>query len=378
MTLTERWAALLDDLRAQGRHRELTPPCGMDFASNDYLGYGTRLAPPDPDSLPRSGLASRLLRGHHPVWEQVEDALAHWHGAEAALVMNSGYAANEGLLATVVTARDWVASDQLNHASVIDGLRLGRAERFIFRHNDLEHLESGLRTASRTRTSDRQLFVVTEALFGMEGDLAPLADLTRLAGRYGAHVIVDEAHATGCFGPAGSGCTDAGGLRAQVLASVHTGGKALGVAGAYICGSAQLKELLVNRCRHFIFTTALPPAVGGWWLEALDRVRADDGGRRQLHEAAAHFRLELARHGVAAGGRHYIVPILLGSDARAVEAARRLQAAGWDMRAIRPPSVPPGSARLRLAIHANHDRATLTAAAAALAEVIQQLPGGLS
>jgi 8-amino-7-oxononanoate synthase len=377
MNLTERWAALLDGLRAEGRYRELTPPAGIDFASNNYLGYGTMPPLRDTSGLPRSGLASRLLRGHQPVWEQVEDALARWHGAESTLVMNSGYAANEGLLSTVATAADWVASDQLNHASIIDGLRLSRAERYIFRHNDLAHLESGLRAVARTRRPGRQLFVVTEALFGMDGDRAPLKDMTALAERYRAHLIVDEAHATGCFGPAGTGCTDAAGLRGKVLATVHTGGKALGVVGAYVCGSAQLRELLVNRCRHFIYTTALPPAVGGWWLEALDRVRADDGGRRRLHETATFFRAELARHGIPAAGQHYILPVLLGSDARAVEASSRLRAAGWDMRAIRPPSVPPGTSRLRIALHADHDRATLAAAAAALAEVVRQSPGDL-
>src|SRR5262249_36906458 len=150
---------------------------------------------------------------------------------------------------TVIEACDWVASDELNHASIIDGLRLGCAERFIYRHQDLEHLETGLRAASQGRTGPRELFVVTESLFGMDGDLTPLGPLVQLAERYGAHVIVDEAHSTGCFGTAGSGCVDEAGLRGRVLATVHTGGKALGVCGAYICGSARLRELLINRCR---------------------------------------------------------------------------------------------------------------------------------
>src|SRR5262249_42152820 len=154
------------------------------------------------------------------------------------------------------------------------------------------------------------------------------------------------------------------GLRDRVLATVHTGGKALGVAGAYVCGSAQFKELLVNRCRHFLFTTALPPAVGAWWLDVLPQVARDDTGRAALHERAALVRGELTRRGVAAGGGHYIVPVVLGEDGRAVEAARRLQAAGWDIRAIRPQTVPPGTARLRIAIHADHEPETLRAAAA--------------
>jgi 7-keto-8-aminopelargonate synthetase-like enzyme len=300
----------------------------------------------------------------------VETALARWHRAEAVLMLTSGYAANEGLVSTVIEPHDWVASDALNHASIIDGLRLAQAERFIYRHLDLDHLETGLRMASRTRTEGRQLFVVTESLFGMDGDRAPLEQLVPLAERYGASVIVDEAHSTGCFGPAGSGCVDAAGLRSRVLATMHTGGKALGVAGAYVCGSALLKELLINRCRHFIFTTALPPTIGAWWLDALTRVRNDDAGRAALHEAAATFRTRLAGHGISALGSHYIVPVVLGQDGTAVQAASRLHAAGWDIRAIRPPSVPAGSARLRISLHADHGQGTLVAAADAVAAML--------
>ena len=352
MSLQSRWRSELERLRTEGRWRRLTPPTGIDFSSNDYLGYGKRLWPAVAGQ--HSGTASRLLRGHHPVWDEVESALAQWHGAEAALVFGSGYSANEGLLATVIEPGDWVASDQLNHASIIDGLRLSRAERFIYRHNDLDHLECGLRHAP-----PRERFIVTESLFGMEGDRAPLAALVELAERHGAHVIVDEAHATGCFGATGGGLIDASGLRGRILASVHTGGKALGVHGAYVVGSAMLKELLVNRCRHLIFTTALPPILGQWWVQALEKVQADDAGRMRLHNAATMLRRGLADHGIAAGGSDYILPLLVGPDDRAVQAARQLQDAGFDIRAIRPPTVPPGTARLRASVHADHDRATL-------------------
>jgi 8-amino-7-oxononanoate synthase len=373
MKLPQRWSDLVAELRAQGRYRTLTAPHGVDFASNDYLGYGSGARAPareTPLALPRSGMASRLLRGDHPIWEEVERALARWHGAEAVLMMTSGYVANEGLLSTVIEPQDWVASDELNHGSIIDGLRLVRAERFIHRHLDLDHLETGLRTAQAQRGVGRQLFIVTESLFSMDGDRAPLLPLVQLAQRYDTYVIVDEAHATGCLGPAGSGCVDEAGLRSQILASVHTGGKALGVAGAYVCGPAQLRELLINRCRHFIYTTALPPLLGAWWLEALARVQLDQAGRSALHQAARFFRAELTRHGVAARGAHYIVPVVLGDDARAMRAASILRQAGWDIRAVRPPSVPPGTARLRLSIHADHEPATLTAAAAAVAEAL--------
>jgi 8-amino-7-oxononanoate synthase len=381
MSLRGRWSAVLDRLRAEDRYRRLSAPRGVDLASNDYLGYGggdrsaqRTAVPGEPRLLPRSGMASRLLRGQHPIWDEVETTVARWHGAEAALMLTSGYAANEGLLSTIIEPQDWVASDALNHASIIDGLRLSRAERFIYRHCDLGHLESGLRSAAASRSASRQLFVVTESLFGMDGDLAPLEQIVPLAERYGASVIVDEAHSTGCFGPAGSGCVDAASLRGRVLATVHTGGKALGVAGAYVCGTALLRELLINRCRHFIFTTALPPSIGAWWLDALARVQADDAARAALHQGAATFRARLADQGVPALGDHYIIPVVLGADNKAVQAAERLREAGWDIRAIRPPSVPSGSARLRISIHADHAEETIVAAAAAVAGAVKPVP----
>ena len=169
----------------------------------------------------------------------------------------------------------------------------------------------------------------------------------------------------------GSGCVDESGVRGRVLASMHTGGKALGVAGAYIVGSNLLKEYLTNRCRHLIFTTALSPAVGGWWREVLPRVEVDSARRQVLHWKATLFRDELERHGVSALGQHYIVPVVIGDDARAVVAATRLQGQGFDVRAIRPPSVSPGTARLRISIHADHDREVLVALARAVADAVQ-------
>jgi 7-keto-8-aminopelargonate synthetase-like enzyme len=191
-----------------------------------------------------------------------------------------------------------------------------------------------------------------------------------LAERYGAHLIMDEAHSTGCFGPQGSGCVDEAGIRSRVLASVHTGGKALALPGAYIASSRLLKEYLTNRCRQLIFTTALPPIVGEWWLEGLSRVREDDAARQRLHANALHFRIELARHGMEAIGTEYIVPVIVGDDSRAVAAATRLQSAGFDVRAIRPPSVPPGKSRLRISIHADHQTDDLTRLANIVADAL--------
>jgi 8-amino-7-oxononanoate synthase len=371
MSLTQRWLDQLESLRAKGRLRALNAGKGVDFTSNDYLGYATQSRPPSEPGLSATGAASRLLRGHHPIWDEVEAALAQWHGSEAAIVMTSGYAANLGLLSTMIEADDWVASDAMNHASIVDGLRLTKAGRRVYRHVDLNDLEEHLRHVAACRRPGSPLFIVTESLFSMDGDAAPLSDLVQLAQKYAAQLVLDEAHATGCFGPDGSGLVDALKLRSETLATVHTGGKALGVPGAYICCSALMKQVLINRCRQFIFTTALPPLIGAWWLNALNRVKADEAGRRRLHDNARLFRQELGKRGVQPRGEQYIVPVLLGQDSKAVQAATRLQEKGFDIRPIRPPTIPEGTSRLRISIHADHDSDTLCRAAAAVAEVSQ-------
>ena len=360
-SLDDRWRQELDELRAMGRYRELRVGSGHDFTSNDYLGYSKRPYRDDGE-LSTSGAASRLLRGHHDIWNEVESRLAEWHGTEAALVFNSGYVANEGLLATIVGAEDWVASDARNHASIIDGLRLTRAERFIYR-SPVE-LEAGLQKADQ-----RQKFIVTESLFGMDGERAPFGGLGLLAEQHGAHLIFDEAHATGCFGKTGCGIM---GTRWHTMATVHTGGKALGVPGAYVACSSLLREFLINRCRHLLFTTALPPRVAGWWLQAIERVRGDEIGRSRLHANAGRFRGALEQRGIPAAGFDYIVPIVLGDDHRAVAAAEQLQAAGFDVRAIRPPTVPVGTARLRISIHADHEPALLEELAKQVALAVRE------
>ena len=248
-------------------------------------------------------------------------------------MMTSGYAANEGLLSAVIAPGDLAFSDQLNHASIIDGLRLSKAERIIFPHNGVEQLESLMRKKMATRAAQQAWFVITESLFGMEGDTAPLRELADLAERYSAHLIVDEAHATGCCGPFGGGIVDSLNLRNRVLATVHTGGKALAVPGAYIAGSRLLKDWLVNRCRHLIFTTALPPQIGAWWLDAIDAVSADDAARNALGKRCRLFRAECERGGIELGGEHQIATLILGPDDAAVAAARHLQDMGFDVRA---------------------------------------------
>ena len=364
MSIHDRWRLYLDHRKDEGRLRTLTPPVGIDFSSNDYLGYSKRAWPHAPlapwgrgagGEGARSGTASRLLRGHHPIWDEVETKLAAWHRTEAALVFTSGYAANEGLLSTIIEPGDLVFSDQFNHASIIDGIRLSRAEKMIYPHNDPNALEDALRRPQAPRRRREARFIVTESLFGMEGDIAPLTDLADLAERHDAHLIVDEAHATGCFGTTGGGLVDALDLRQRVLATVHTGGKALAVPGAYVAGSRLLRETLVNRCRHFIFTTALPPQIGAWWLDAVKLASTDETSRVALRDRARLFRQAISERRLSAGGTGYIATILLGADDAAVIAARKLQDAGFDVRAIRPPTVADGTARLRVSIHADHE-----------------------
>ncbi|MCS7022616.1 MAG: 8-amino-7-oxononanoate synthase [Gemmataceae bacterium] len=365
MSLNERWKTTLEALQAQNRYRSIWTSRGIDFTSNDYLGYGHGRLPlaVDASDLPVTGMGSRLLRGHHPIWEEVEAALAAWHGAEAVLMMTSGFVANEGLLTTVIEPGDWVAADEYCHASIYEALRVCRPRKFIYRHNDLNHLEEGLKKESATRSPQREMFIVTESMFSMDGDLAPLCQIVELAERYGAYVIVDEAHSTGCYGPNGSGLVDAGQLRSRVLATVHTGGKALGLCGAYICCSSLLRDYLVNRCRHLIFTTALPPLLGVYWRAGIQRVMQDDAGRELLFENARKFRTALYGSAWDVRGDAYIVPIVVGEDQRAVRLAAHLQQKGWDVRAIRPPSVPEYTARLRISLHAHHSPQCLEALA---------------
>lgn len=375
MSLTTRWESSLNQLREQGRYRSFALPKGVDFTSNDYLGYGSarRFFIPAEDlaQYPTSGIASRLLRGHHQIWEEVESALAAWHASEAVLMLNSGYSANEGLISTIMEPGDWVASDELNHACIVDGLRLAKSRRFSFRHNDLNHLEDGLKAEVARNDPDRCRFIITESLFSMDGDVAPLREIADLADKYQAHLIVDEAHSTGCFNSTGSGLIDQLGIRSRVLASMHTGGKGLGVSGAYLACTNLLRSYLINKCRHLIFTTALPPVLGVAWRHMLPVVQADHEGRELLRRNASIFRQELNSFGIKPLGEYYITPIVIGDDKPAVAIAQEMQRQGYDVRAIRPPTVAPGTSRLRISIHADHQPDTLIQFARALADALR-------
>jgi 8-amino-7-oxononanoate synthase len=349
-----RLAADLQFLASQSQMRRLEDVKGSDLTSNDYLGLSTdpRLKNAVIESLKSGekagGTGSRLLSGNARGWEKLETEFAEYVGSEAALFFNSGYAANTGLLGSLLRPDDVVFSDSANHASIIDGIRLSKARKVIFPHLDLSFLEAKL----RQRSAGGERFIVVESVFSMEGDLAPLRDLADLAGRYGAELIVDEAHATGVFGPMGRGLASEAGLSGCLLASVHTCGKALGSAGAFVACSDTLKQALVNRARPFIFSTALPPYFAAQVRAALGIVRQANDLRERLYSIMNTVRRRLKELELATGNSaSQIIPVILGSNERAVRVAERLTRAGFAVRAIRPPTVPAGTARLRLSLN---------------------------
>lgn len=377
MKIDQRIRAELADLESRAQLRHLETPRGIDFSSNDYLGLasdpGMRHAVREAvDASSRiASTGSRLLSGHDEVWAALENDFARWVGAEAALYFTSGYAANIGLLSAILRPEDAVFSDSANHASLIDGMRLAKCRRVIFPHLDLNVLEQELR---RNLPAPGARFIVVESIFGMDGDRAPLADLAALAGRHGAELIVDEAHAIGVRGPSdgpsGSGCVAEAGLSGRVFATIHTCGKALAAVGAFVCGSQALRRYLINRARTFIFNTALPPYFASQVAAGMRLAAAANAERAHLSRLGVFLSSELRRNGFdTAGSNSHIVPVVLGSNESALSWASHLQANGYGIRAIRPPTVPPGMARLRLSLTAKLSQSTLADLVAAMVQL---------
>lgn len=344
----------LESLRAISQFRTLEIAGGIDLSSNDYLGLARdpRLKNAAFQSLARAervgATGSRLLSGNASEWEELEMEFAAFAGTEAALYFGSGYAANVGLLTSLLRPGDVVFSDALNHASLIDGMRLSGASKLIYPHGDLGLLEKGLREHERVVGAK---LIVTETVFSMEGDVAPLRELLALAKRYGAGLVVDEAHATGAQGPEGRGVTVQAGIEREILATVHTCGKALASTGAFVCGGRSLKDLLINRARTFIFSTAMPPYFAGQIHAALQLARAAEQERARLREIGRVLRTTLTEAGINCGASAtQIVPVILGSNEAALHVAGELQRAGFAARAIRPPTVPAGTARIRISL----------------------------
>lgn len=337
----------LEVYKNQGLTRTLMLPQGVDLSSNDYLGFSqenffrVENLPP----FPQGSGASRLLRGHLPLFSETEKKLAAFVQREAALLFSSGYAANLGLFSSLLRENDVVFSDALNHASIIDGIRLSKAKRLIFPHRDYQWLEAEL---EKQNHSKNLCVIVTESLFSMEGTLADIPRLAALARKYNALLIVDEAHSTGLWG--GSLVAHLG-LTEQVFATVHTAGKALGAAGAWVAGSALLREYLIHFARSFIYSTA-PLPLSAYLLQAAVHFYGKVGMERanQVRNRARWFRQYLAVSTEGMNDESPILSIPIGDSALALEISQQLQAWGWDVRAIRPPTVPAGTARLRVTV----------------------------
>lgn len=333
----------------------------LNLSSNDYLGIG------DDEQLRREYLlafnpernaerysltssSSRLLTGNHRLYDELEDGLAAWYGREAALVFNSGYHANIGILPALATRHDLILCDKLNHASIIDGCRVADADFKRFRHLDYDHLEALLEESCQKY---RQVFIVTESVFSMDGDLADLQKLCDLRERYGGFLIVDEAHGAGTFGDAGLGLCEASGLTDSIDIIVGTFGKAFASAGAYGIMDGMIRDYLVNTMRSLIFTTALPPVILGWSLQVLKKQRAMAAQRRHLHLLAEKLREALEQKGMRTAGESQIVPVIMGGNEKAVRSAAALRDAGFLALPVRPPTVPENTARIRFSLRAD-------------------------
>jgi 8-amino-7-oxononanoate synthase len=328
----------------------------VDFSSNDYLGLADHpaLIEGAKKAMEKWGTgarASRLMSGDLEIHHRLESAIAALKGKEAGLLFGSGYLANTGIIPALCGRNDVIYSDRLNHASIVDGILLSRARFYRFRHNDLNHLEDLLKNH---RSRYRRALVVFESVYSMDGDQAPVSELLELRGRYGAMLMIDEAHAIVVFGTKGEGIISQTGADA-VDVILGTFGKALGGYGAFVAVSNRMKQFLLNRARTFIFSTALPPAVIGANLAAVKLLEEEPERRSRVCELASELRRALKEDmGLNTPSESQIVPVMVGDSQGAISLAESLRDAGFFVKAIRPPTVPEGTARIRLSVTANH------------------------
>ena len=374
----------LENLRDKGLYRSLRRVAGdqgstlfidgrevINFSSNNYLGFANHpaLRTAAKNAIDRYGCgsgASRLISGNMTLHEELEDKISELKGTEAALVFNSGFQANTGVIPVLVGEGDVILSDALNHASIIDGCRLSRSKVVVYGHCNMDQLELALKQAP---IGGRKL-IVTESLFSMDGDEVPLADIVGLAEKYGAIVMVDEAHATGVYEPNGAGLVAKLGLGERILIQMGTLGKALGGFGAYIAGTKALRELLINRCRSFIFTTSLPPAVMAMGIAALDLLKKEPERRQKLRDSCEQLRAGLNALGFTLGNsQSQILPLMVGDATRCMLLSESLLENGVFAQGIRPPTVPAGTSRLRITLMATHAQEQIEQALKIFAEV---------
>jgi 8-amino-7-oxononanoate synthase len=366
------YVAALNALKDDDRLRSLTPRAGIDFSSNDYLALAgcqrmrKAVAAAVEAGTPIGAGGSRLLRGNCAEHESLEAEAARFFGAEAAIFFASGYTANFAVLTTLPQRGDLLVLDALVHASIHEGARAGRAEFRLSAHNDANSIEDVIRTW-RSEGGKGRIWIVAESLYSMDGDFAPLEAIVAIADRHDAFLMMDEAHATGVFGPNGRGLTAAYEGRENLIA-IHTCGKALGAAGALVTTTGLLRDFIVNRCRPFIFSTAPSPLMAVAVQEALSILRDEPERQQCLANLIDFAHHEIgARQGWQLSGSQ-ILPFIVGDNARAMALAAALQARGFDIRGIRPPTVPAGTARLRISLTNNVDQRDVRAMLAALAE----------
>jgi glycine C-acetyltransferase/8-amino-7-oxononanoate synthase len=372
---------LLDSLRDRGLYRRMRLVSGpqgprvlldgrpvLMLCSNNYLGLADhpRVREAAADAAMRWGVgsgASRLVSGNMTVHRRLEEQLAAFKHSEACVLFGSGYLANMGVISALAGRGEVVFSDELNHASIVDGCRLARADTFVYEHRDMEHLAWGLEEAG-----GRGSLIVTDGVFSMDGDVAPLEDIVELARRYDARVMVDEAHGTGALGPGGRGAVADAGLESDVDVIVGTLGKALGSYGAYVCCDGTVARYLVNCARTLIFSTALPPPAVAGAMAALELLVEQPARAEKLQRNARMLRESLAAEGIdASDSMTQIIPLVIGDPRDAVAAAERALEQGVFAQAIRPPSVPEETSRLRLTVMASHTKSELRRAAKVLA-----------
>ncbi|GLH81025.1 8-amino-7-oxononanoate synthase [Bradyrhizobium sp. SSBR45G] len=367
------YAKGLEDLAADDRLRRLSPRSGLDFSSNDYLGLAQAprmkraVAAAIEAGTPVGAGGSRLLRGNCAEHERLEAEAARFFGADSALFFGSGYMANFAVLTTLPQADDLLVLDALVHASTHEGARAGRAETCQFVHNDPQSADERILAWRRDGGIGRP-WIVVESLYSMDGDIAPLDDLIAVAERHDAFLLIDEAHATGVRGAQGRGLASAYDGRDNIVI-VHTCGKALGAAGALVTASRVLRDTLINRCRPFIFATAPSPLMAVAVSEALATLQDEPERQQRLTQLVAFAHREIVARFGETWSSSQIIPYVVGDNARAMNLAGDLQLRGFDIRGIRPPTVPAGTARLRLSLTLNVDEAAVTALLDALVEL---------
>jgi len=354
----------LDALSRRGRLRALETAHGIDFTSNDYLGLAQSrelaeaIEAAIARGVPVGAGGSRLLRGNHAEHELLEREAAEFFGGETALFFGGGFVANTALLSTLPLRGDLILYDELIHASAHDGIRLSKTEAKAVRHNDAQACEDTIR-AWRADGGVGQPWIVVESLYSMDGDRAPVAQLAQIADRHDAMLVIDEAHATGVFGPDGRGLAHELEGRENVI-TMHTCGKALGAAGALVIAPRTIRDFLVNRARAFIYATAPSPLIASAVRAALDICRREPQRRERLHSLVAFAGRELRRKTRFPVSDSQIQPLVVGSDTASVSLAAAMKRRGYDMRPIRPPTVPEGTSRLRLTITLNVDEDQIT------------------